>query len=607
MARKHDFKLPALLLFAAGMALAAGLARDQAQRNATERRAVFERRVERAMDALQRRLIQYEKGVRGARGMIVAVGIDRLDHPTFLRYSATRSYATEFPGARGFGFIRRVPVAVEDAFVQRLEHEARSQRAIRHLAPHDGDRWVIEYIEPEANNLSAVGLDIASEGNRRKALEQAIATGQGTLTHPITLVQASGKTNQGFLLMLPIYRVNGTDSGDAEQLAPAERLAHGVAAAYAPLVIEEVLADFTLEQERLTIALDDLDNGQATRFYSTHPDAQRIDANGLVARRDLTLYGRHWQVELAAAPGLVASLAQPSPLARGLLAAVVGALVAWLFNAWLVARQRRFDHLAEELTEQRRHRAEIQALNASLEQRVAERTADVERGMRELQTLAYALSHDLRTPLRSVDGFSKLLLRDYAGRIDDAGRNYLQRIRAAAQRMGQMYDDIHALLRVGLSTLQRARIDLSGLATKLVEDLRAREPERPVESDIEPALMADADPLLLKAVLGNLLDNAWKFTARAERPRIAFGRVRVDGEDAFFVRDNGVGFDMDNAGKLFNVFQRLHRPEEFDGHGIGLAIAQRIVERHGGRLWAEGAVDAGATFYFTLAPGRGAS
>lgn len=445
MAKPRDAKLPALLLLAAGLVLAAWLGRDQAQRNAVERKAVFYRRVDRAVDALQRRLVQYEKGVRGARGMIVAVGIDRLDHPTFLRYSATRSYGTEFPGARGFGFIRRVPVADESAFVQRLEHEARSHRSIRQLAPHDGDRWVIEYVEPEANNLSAIGLDIASEGNRRKALEQAIASGQGTMTHPITLVQASGKTNQGFLLLLPIYRVDGTDSGDAEQVAPGERPGLAVAAAYSPLVIEEVLADFTLAQERLTIAIDDLDQGQATRFFSTHPEAEVIGASGMVARRELTLYGRHWRVELAATPALVTALAQPNPLARALLAALMGALVAWLFNAWLVARQRRFDHLAEELKEQRRHRAEIQALNASLEQRVAERTADVERSMRELHMLAYALSHDLRTPLRSVDGFSKLLLRDYSGRIDEAGRGYLDRIRAAAQRMGQMYDDIHAL------------------------------------------------------------------------------------------------------------------------------------------------------------------
>ena len=218
----------------------------------------------------------------------------------------------------------------------------------------------------------------------------------------------------------------------------------------------------------------------------------------------------------------------------------------------------------------------------------------------EHEAFAYAVSHDLRTPLRAIDGFSTLLLRDQGGGIDAIGQDHLRRIRAAAQHMGQMYDDMHALLRIGRSALQLERFDLSAMAAELAADLQAGEPQRAVEFDIEPALSVTADPLLLRVVLGNLLGNAWKFSARVEHARIAFGCERIDGAEIFFVRDNGAGFDAAGAGKLFNAFQRLHRPWEFPGRGIGLTIAQRIVARHGGRIWAEGTIDAGATFRFTL-------
>jgi PAS domain S-box-containing protein len=219
---------------------------------------------------------------------------------------------------------------------------------------------------------------------------------------------------------------------------------------------------------------------------------------------------------------------------------------------------------------------------------------------RELEAFAYSVSHDLRAPLRSIDGFSQALLDDYPDRLDESGRHYLERVRANAQRMSQLIDDLLDLSRVSRSELHREQIDLSAAAREIVTELRRTHPDRDVEVVIAEGLRATGDGRLLGVALQNLLGNAWKFTAKKERARIELGRTDQNGKSAFYVKDDGAGFDPRYADKLFGAFQRLHSPKEFDGNGIGLATVQRIVLRHGGRVWAEGEVGRGATFYFTL-------
>ncbi|PYP34069.1 MAG: histidine kinase [Gemmatimonadetes bacterium] len=263
-----------------------------------------------------------------------------------------------------------------------------------------------------------------------------------------------------------------------------------------------------------------------------------------------------------------------------------------------------FNQMLGRIEEQERA---LRAYASELEQRVAERTHELEernQALRrnaaelsaantELDAFAYSVSHDLRAPLRSIDGFSQALLEDYGGRLDDAARGHLDRVRAASQRMAQLIDDLLGLSRVTRAELRRERVDLSALAQSVVADLQGRDQERAVEFAIAPDLTADADPDLLRVVLENLLANAWKYTAKRPQPRIEFGLTPHDGKSAFYVRDKGAGFDMMYASKLFGAFQRLQT-------GIGLATVQRIVHRHGGKVWAEGAVGQGATFYFTL-------
>ena len=259
---------------------------------------------------------------------------------------------------------------------------------------------------------------------------------------------------------------------------------------------------------------------------------------------------------------------------------------------------------ARDITERKKAEQEVQRLTAELEQRVQSRTAQLTQANQELEAFSYSVSHDLRSPLRAIDGFSQILLEDYHDKLDAEGQDSLKRVRAASQRMGRLIDDLLQLSRYVRSDLRQSSVDLSALAHAVADDLRRHAPERQVDFVIAPNLVAVADPNLIRVVLENLLGNAWKFTARQPRARIEFGRLRADGQHAFFVRDNGAGFDMDYAPKLFNAFERLHSITEFPGTGIGLANVQRLIQRHSGRVWAEGKVNEGATFYFTL-PGAG--
>jgi PAS domain S-box-containing protein len=239
-------------------------------------------------------------------------------------------------------------------------------------------------------------------------------------------------------------------------------------------------------------------------------------------------------------------------------------------------------------------RAEAEILRA----RVAAETANG-----ELEAFNYSVAHDLRAPLRAIDGFSKVLLEDYGTALDASGRHYLQRVRDAAQHMGRLIDGLLALSRVTRTSIHSERVDLSELARAAAARLRESQPDRVVEFEIGDGFTENGDSALLGAAIENLLSNAWKFTQKRANARIEFGAVREGAQRAYFVRDNGAGFDMAYASKLFGAFQRLHTKGEFDGTGVGLATVRRIVNRHGGRIWAEGKIDEGACFHFTVGDG----
>ncbi len=273
--------------------------------------------------------------------------------------------------------------------------------------------------------------------------------------------------------------------------------------------------------------------------------------------------------------------------------------ISWLLGltgiGWAArqARAHQGDHEREE--------ARILLLNASLEERVQRRTAQLEALNRELEAFSYSVSHDLRAPLRSIDGFSQALAEDYAEHLDEVGHDYLDRVRHAAQRMGLLIDDMLRLARITRVEMQSVAVDLTAVAQEVATDIMTHGQYGEVQLRLQAGLTIYGDPALLRVVLENLLDNAWKYSSKIAKPLIEVGSMEENGRTVYFVRDNGAGFDMAYVGKLFGAFQRLHRADEFPGTGIGLATVKRIIHRHGGEIWAEGQPGKGAIFRFTLA------
>ncbi len=263
---------------------------------------------------------------------------------------------------------------------------------------------------------------------------------------------------------------------------------------------------------------------------------------------------------------------------------------------WKIGDETYFTGLVRDITRRRQAEGHIRQLNEDMRVRAVE----LEAVNKELEAFSYSVSHDLRAPLRAIDGFSQVLLEDYAAVLDAEGRGYLERVRAAAQRMGLLIDDLIKLSRVTRAELLMQEVDLSEIATGIADELRAREPQRQVELSIEAGLRARGDARLLRIALENLFSNAWKFTQGRDPAHIVFGHTQHNGLPAYFVQDDGVGFDAAYADKLFGVFQRLHDAREFPGTGIGLATVQRVIHKHGGWVWAQSAPGKGATFYFML-------
>jgi len=273
------------------------------------------------------------------------------------------------------------------------------------------------------------------------------------------------------------------------------------------------------------------------------------------------------------------------------------------FGAWKqedVNLLRVFCQILGSVLERKRVEEDLRKMNEELERRVQERTAQLEATNKELEAFAYSVSHDLRAPLRSVNGFSQALLEDYGDQLDEGAWGYLERVQTAGRYMGQLINDLLQLSRMTRRELRCIPFDLSRMVQKLIADLQAQEPDREVGFDIMPEVTVTGDAVLLEVVLRNLLENAWKFTSKQAQAHISFGRNEEEGPPVYYVRDDGVGFNPQYADKLFSPFQRLHLATAFEGTGIGLATVQRIIHRHGGRVWAVGEVDRGATFYFTL-------
>ncbi|BAV34300.1 hypothetical protein SCL_2009 [Sulfuricaulis limicola] len=353
-------------------------------------------------------------------------------------------------------------------------------------------------------------------------------------------------------------------------------------------------------------------------FHSRHPDRPEIvDLSGIPVVGKL-LHGEHGVetgldpveneeaiVAYAPVPGYGWGVVSHQPLHASLAYITKEAQLRRLLTGYgfILALCALAIYMASRIASERRRAEDDRRMKSELERRVAERTHQLDAANKELEAFSYAVSHDLRAPLRSIDGFGQALIEDCADRLDEQGHQHLQRIRNATQRMGMLIDDLLMLSRVTRTEMRRELTDLTQTARSVIAGLEIVEPGHKVECQVQERMVADSDPHLIRIVLENLLGNAWKFTQRTNPARIQVGSTTDDaGTPVYFVRDNGVGFDMTYADKLFGAFQRLHAASDFPGTGIGLATVQRIIHRHGGRVWAEGETGKGASFYFTLGP-----
>jgi signal transduction histidine kinase len=553
-------------------------------------RVRFDETVQATRAAVDRKTDAYLDALFGGRGVFLASKhVEREEWENYVNGIETKS---RLEGLQALGFARYVRPGEREAFVEEARKEGLP--AMRPDLDPGGERsayYPLTLVAPtDEANLKELSQDAYTDPAHKVAMQRARDwdSPQATrmvyvLTEPPRDSSADLTLSPGFAVYLPVYAEGEPVGSVAERRSALRGFVVGYfrrdgllddvfGRGFAPAIDFEVY--------------DHADVGASSLLYD-EDGVQRAGERGndpLFSKKSrLGVAGRDWTLYFATLPGFKRNAESNLPVF--VLASGVGASILLFGISWLLVRSRTL------------------AVRASKDLEDANR--ELEGTNRELEAFSYSVSHDLRAPLRTIDGFSQILQEDYERALDGEGMDYLGRVRAASKHMATLIDDLLGLSRVGRRPLRREPVDLARLASGIIEDLRVAEPEREVEFVSGENIMAWGDVSLLKVALENLLGNAWKFTAREEGARIEFGadsRPRPGFlAPVYYVRDNGAGFDQAYADKLFGAFQRLHGQDEFEGTGIGLATVARIVHRHGGRVWAEGRVGGGATFYFTLA------
>ena len=575
----------------------------------------FDETVRAAQDAIDRQMNSYVEAMLGARGLFYAS--NSIEEGEWNDYANGIELETRYEGMQVLGYARRVEPEETDDFEDDLSKVLRDEGFTnRSVIRPDGERseyFPMTFIEPfDEVNGNLLGYDAYSNPEYRAAMDRARDTGQAVATGKVYVLTEAPEGSRadlalkpGLVVYLPVYRKSRpVDTVEQRQRAlegfvvaslDAEGLLRGVLESFDPSVDFEVYDGEDLAPNSLLYDDDGVlrasESQEPAGFLGTIREdagllARGFDTSELSDLKRIDLAGREYELYFEALPG---EDGEPGSRLLPLFVLLSGLAVSFLLFGvtFMLVRSRVRAEKAGQDLEDANH--ELEATN------------------RELEAFSYSVSHDLRAPLRSIDGFSQILIEDYADEIDEEGKDYLGRVRAVSQRMGRLIDDILGLSRFTRGTMSRERLDLGALATEVAEELRETRPERKVEFSAQKGLEVWGDPKLLRVALVNLIGNAWKFTAKTPEARVEVGlseRLSYRGRvPVYYVRDNGAGFDQAYAGKLFGAFQRLHGADEFEGTGIGLATVQRVVRRHGGSIWAEGEVGRGATFYFTLRPG----
>ncbi len=587
------------------------------QRVENEARDRFDETVTAAQEAIDRRMSSYVDAMLGARGLFPAS--ESVEREEWRGYVEGVEIEDRYKGIQAIGYVRYVSPGERDEFEDRLAETFREEGLQSSPAVQPGGErsgyYPVTFVEPfNEVNENLLGRDRYTEPAHRDAMDRARDTGEAEATGKVYMFsEASGNSGAnialvpGIAMYLPIYKKDEPTGTVDERRSALD----GFVVCY--LTTGELFQDIFEEPYEPEIDFEVYDGNELTPGNLLYNDDAVLRAGEALGRPDGSVSGtieettglpvggsagppglnRSGKVEVAgrelwvyfeALPGFQVDGQSRLPLFVLLSGFAVSLLLFGI--TFMLARSRlRAEKAGQDLAEANR---ELEATN------------------KELESFSYSVSHDLRAPLRSIDGFSQILLEDYADELDEEGRDYLGRVRASSQRMGRLIDDLLSLSRVTRGAIRRERVSLSALAEEVAEGFREANPDRGVEFSAQRGLEVWGDPRLLRVALVNLIGNAWKFTEKEPEARISFGMDEKLSQRSlvpiYYVRDNGAGFDMTYADKLFGAFQRLHAADEFEGTGIGLATVQRIVRRHGGQIWAEGEVGRGATFYFTMRP-----
>ena len=588
------------------------------QRVENEARYRFDETVTAAQEAIDRRIDSYEDAMLGARGLFSAS--ESVEMEEWHGYVEGVNLEDRYEGIQAMGYIRYVSLEEKDAFEDQLPEMFRDEGPENGPAVQPGgernEYYPVTLVEPlDEVNENLLGRDRYTELEHQDAMDRARDTGKTASTGKVYIFsEASGNSGAslalvpGIVMYLPIYK----EGEPAATLDERRSSFDGFIVCY--LTANKLFQDIFEEPYKPEIDFEVYDGAELTLGNLIYNDDAVLRAGealerpiggfvssvvegvtrlpvfrtdnsvGLNRSAEIEMAGRELWVYFEALPGFQADGQSRLPLFVLLSGLVVSLLL--FGTTFMLARSRlRAEEAGRGLSEVNR---ELEVTN------------------RELEAFSYSVSHDLRAPLRSIDGFSQILLEDYADELDEEGKDYLGRVRAASQRMGRLIDDLLGLSRVTRGTMRRERVSLSALAEEVARELEEANPERRIQFSAQGGLEVWGDPRLLRVALENLIGNAWKFTEKQPEARVEFGHSEklsyTSRVPVYYVRDNGAGFDMAYAGKLFGAFQRLHDANDFEGTGIGLATVQRVVRRHGGHIWAEGEVGRGATFYFTIQP-----
>ncbi|QDU94787.1 sensor histidine kinase [Lignipirellula cremea] len=530
----------------------------------------FEREADQAVELVRERMQRYEDALWGGVAYFETTQ-QEIELPHWKKYVDSLKLMDKYPGVNGMGVIHRIQADQLPAYLEKQRRWLPEYR-IHPDREAAGAYWPISFIVPVDSNDKAIGLDMAHETNRFSAAQRARDTGKAQITAPITLVQDEGQT-PGFLFFAPFYQ--GERPSGVE-----ERSARFQGMVYAPFVVKE-LADGTLEKEKRHLGIR-ITDGEQVLLDEHHADESDYDPHPLFTKMvQVPMYGRTWTFDIWSSRSFreAASSSEPWTILIGGL--VLDGLLAGLF-VMISRASRQALVYAEGMT----HELEQQKL-------------DLTRSNAELEQFAYVASHDLQQPLRAVASCCQVLLDDHRDKLDDDGKKWLDMAIDGSTRMKVLVQDLLALSRIGTHGKTLQTVDTQGAAEEAVSNLRLEISEKEGDIRLDPLPLVQGDSGQLVQLFQNLIENGVKYSGK-EKPLVTVGARRQGKEWLFSVSDNGIGIAEQYRERIFVIFQRLHRRDEYSGSGIGLAICKKIVERHRGRIWVESKLGGGSTFYFTL-------